>query len=108
MGALPVSLLSKITVKVMAAHVMSGGKYFCLSLKSSSCSQLVSKCEDVLSAHATLSTRSHARTHTHTHWRRVMTFEQHITSSLNQPWKPFFEVMDGFRVTFRDFTSISG
>lgn len=49
----------------MAAHVMSGGKYFCLSLKSSSCSQLVSKCEDVLSAHATLSTRSHARTHTH-------------------------------------------
>lgn len=57
-------LFSKITIKVMASCVMCGGKYFWLSPKTSpSCSQLVSKCKDVLSAHATLSAHAHPHPH---------------------------------------------
>lgn len=71
-----------------------------LTVTSPSCSQLVSKCEDVLSAHAILSI--HKRAHAHTGGERWhLSYVQHFSISQTQPWKPYLEVMKGFGMTFR-------
>lgn len=73
----------KITFKVMAPHVMRR-KIF-LTATSPSCPQLVSKCKDVLSAHANLNVEKYTQTHSNTSMQRgVKCFEWYCTLPLNQ------------------------